>query len=137
MSGNVVSMKPFIVTVPACVELLLITMEVRLVFGPFNSYEDGRQWAIRFEAKRTEIEAASDITIEGVFVADLTTAPFVDVHTYTCDVVEAGPDARKPDAVIPSGDPTLAATNVGIYAMRALYEAVSFGLAHLESEAEH
>jgi hypothetical protein len=135
MSAQVIAIKPYIASVPVCVELLLVTMEITLCFGPFNSHEEGKHWVAAFELARADIEAVNAIAIEGTFVdATLSTRPFVDAYTYVCDVLEAGPDARKPDAVIPSGDPQTTAKHIRIFALRALEEAVAFGLAHVEAE---
>lgn len=137
MGDNVVSFKPYIVAVPVCVELFLITMEVTLSFGPFNSHEEGRQWSVRFEHARAEIEAAEGVTIEGVFAgAKLPTRPFIDAHTYTVDVVEAGPEARRHQGVIPAGDPAETAKSVRLYALKALEEAVAFALEHIDDKIE-
>ena len=138
MSATVVSLVPFIATVPVCVELLLVTMEVTLCFGPFNSHEEGKNWVSQFELIRAELEAEDPITVEGVFAgAELSTRPFVDAHTYVCDVLEAGREARRADGVIPHGDPTIAAKNIHIYALRALSDAVAFGLEHVEGDEQH
>ena len=137
MSAIVSSFFPFIVRVPACIELLLVTAHIELFFGSFKSEEEARSWMAKFELARAELTSLEDITVEGVFnEAGIQTQPFVCATTYVCDVHQVGVSARQANMVIPYGAPEVAAAHIDVYALQALDKVVSVGLHYVEDEGD-
>ena len=130
--GNVVAFRPFIVLVDVSLELCLITMEITLCFGPFNSKEAAEEWVNVFEVEHHEIEAreAREDEKNNELVV-LTTEPYLRAHVHGVDIIQPERGGHDKDALISPSAPIVDAHQVHIYALQGLREAINYTFEYL------
>ena len=112
--GKVVSLRPFIVHAAVSVEMMMLSIQANLVFGLFDTKEDGLRFAEQLEAahiKRHQVEIfeSAEIFTE----TGLPTAPYLDVYLGHCDVIECTLACREAHGLIPPGLPDQTESKLG------------------------
>ena len=135
--STVVALRPYVVTVDVTTELYLITMDVTLCFGPFNSVEEAEEWCLTFEREHKMIEGReAHEDIEAIAAMGIPTKPFLRAYVHGADIVQAGPEVRVKGALIPQNAPVVDAHQIHVYALHAFHEAVNAAFAFLEGAKE-
>ncbi len=136
-TSNIVSLNPYVVTVDVSLELHLITMEVTLCFGPFNSAEEAEEWCLTFEREHKVIEGReAHEDVEALKQSGIPTKPFLRAYVHGADIVQAGAEMRTNGGLIPQNTPIVDAHRVHVYALHAFQEAVNAAFAFLEGAKE-
>lgn len=136
-ANNVVALQPYVVTVDVSLELQLITMEVTLCFGPFNSIEGAEEWCRTLEREHKVIEGhEGGEDVEAIAGTGLSTKPFLRAYVHGADIIQAGAEMRAKGALIPQNDPRVDAHQIHVYALHAFQEAVSAAFAFLDDANE-
>lgn len=123
--AELLSLKPYSATIEVSLELPLITMQVLLCFGPFNSLEKAEEWTGEVERLHRVIE--TEEVSQGGEVFDATGIPtgaFVLSYVHGTDIIQIGHSARKPGNLIPVSTAETDARDLHIYALRAIEDAI-------------
>ncbi|OGZ06354.1 MAG: hypothetical protein A2845_00970 [Candidatus Lloydbacteria bacterium RIFCSPHIGHO2_01_FULL_49_22] len=124
--AELLSLKPYAATMEVSLELPLITMQVVLCFGPFNSLEKAEEWTGEVERLHRGIETEEVSKSGEVFDATgLPTGAFVRSYVHGTDIIQVGQSARKQGNLIPVNTPEVDARDLHIYALRAIEEATN------------
>ena len=134
--GNVVSLRAFVVHAGVSVEMLLLSVQAKLVFGPFDSKEEALYFCERLEAAHAQNHQVECLQAVEVFEdTGLPTAPYLDMHLGYCDVAEHREARKEAKSLIPPGIPEDVEAKLGEYALRAAFEASSYACALLDEKA--
>ncbi len=134
--GNVVSLRAFVVHAGVSVEMLLLSIQANLVFGPFDSKEDALQFCERLEEAHAQKHRIECLEAVEVFQdTGLPTAPYLDVHLGHCDVAEHAQARKEAESLIPPGVPEEVEAKLGEYALRAAFKDTSYACALLDEKA--
>lgn len=134
--GNVVSLRAFVVHVGVSVEMMLLSIQANLVFGPFDSKEEALDFCARLEGAHAQKHQVECIEAVEVFLGTgLPTAPYLDVHLGNCDIAEHAQARKEARSLIPPGVSELTEEKLGEYAVRAAFEATSYACQLLDDKA--
>ena len=134
--GKVVSLHAFVVHAGVSVEMMLLSIQANLVFGPFDSKEDALDYCQRLEgahAQKHSIECLEEVEV--FLETGLPTAPYLDVHLGHCDIAEYAQARKEARSLYPPGVPELTEEKLGEYAVRAAFEATSYACALLDNKS--
>ena len=124
--NNVFELHPYAVAIDVCVELHLVSMEITLCFGPFNTHEAANKWCSAFEKEHKQIEGrevAEDAQAEKK--TGVPTQPFLRTYVYGAGSFQAEGKARAKGELIPPKTPAVDAHQIHVYALCALQEAIT------------
>ena len=125
-TDTVVLLRPYVVTADVSLELYLITMEVTLCFGPFNSSLAAREWCGTLEQEHWSIEAREELEDEQAEEASgILTKPFLRAYLHAVDIIQADAGMRAKGELIPPKDPIVDAHQIHVYALAAFQEAIT------------
>lgn len=133
--GNVVSLRAFVVHAGVSVEMLMLSIQANLVFGPFDSKEEALSFCTQLEeayAQKHRIECLE--AVEVFLDSGLPTAPYLDVHLGHCDIAEHALARKEAASLIPPGVPELVEAKLGEYAVRAAFEATGYACELLDNK---
>lgn len=135
--SNVLSLQPYVATVDVSLELSLITMEVTLCFGPFNSAEAAEEWCGALEREHKTIEGRQDgEDLEAIAATGIPTKPYLRAYVHGVDIIQPSLDARTRGGLIAPKDAVVDAHQIHVYALYAFQEAVSAAFAFLNDAKE-
>ncbi|GEM_PF-4623329 len=136
MSGaNLFALCPYVVTADVSVELPLISMEVTLCFGPFNTLIAAEKWAGDVERLHKDIIAREDQTSNEIFdEIGIPTQGFIRSHIYGMDIVQSDQNARKPGMLIPVNTPDTDSRDMHLYALAAFQQAIHMAFSIAKNE---
>ena len=124
--AEMLSFNPYAATIDVSIELPLITMQVVLCFGPFNSIEKAEEWTGEVERLHRGIEVKEATICGDVFDATgFPTGAFIRSFIQGTDVIQVDQKARKEGNLIPINTSEIDARDMHIYALRAFEEATN------------
>lgn len=133
--GDLVSLHPFVVHVAVSVEMIMISLQASLVFGPFANKDDALLFCEELEAAHSkhrtkEVERPAEIFKD----TGLPAAPYLRVHLSECMVAEHPLARKEAKSLIPPRNPSDAEAKLGEYAIRAGSEALSYACYLLDKQ---
>ncbi|HEY9585208.1 MAG: hypothetical protein A3D65_02365 [Candidatus Lloydbacteria bacterium RIFCSPHIGHO2_02_FULL_50_13] len=136
--STVVALRPYVVTVDVTTELYLITMDVTLCFGPFNTLEAANEWSLVLERehKLIEVREAKEDT-EAFGECGISTKPFFRAYVCGTDVIQVGADVRTKGGLILPSAAVIDAHQIRVYALRAHQEAITAAFRFLDDAKDN
>jgi hypothetical protein len=126
--NTVVSLNASVVCVDVCVELLMVSVNVNLAFGPFDRVSDAEVWADALDQVHAHRHLSAAIT-EEEFILDGNGMPlrsYQQVHMNVAMVVEHKQARRMAKYLLAPGAPEKVESMLAEYALRAANEAISY-----------
>lgn len=126
--NNVVSLNGSVVCVDIYVELVLVTLNVNLAFGPFNSITDAQMWADALEQVHAKKQLITSTHEEGLLLNGngMPLRPYLDVHMSVCLIAENKHARRLAKHLVSPDAPEQVEPMLAEYAVRAANEATSY-----------
>ncbi len=134
--SNVISLAPFVVTVDVLLELYLITMEITLCFGPFNSKEAAFEWSNVFEQEHKEIEVQEDLQEHRDEEMGLSSMSYVRAFVHGVDIIQGEVEAREKGVLIVPNQPIVDAHQVHLYALQGFQAAITDALEYINEKED-
>ena len=125
--GNVIALRAFVAHAAVSVEMVMLSIQANLVFGPFESKDEALRFARKLEGAHGRRKMPNTLKSAEVFLeTGLPAMPYEDVCLSKCIVAEHPLARKEAQGLIPPGIPEETEKKLADYAIRAANEATGY-----------